>query len=54
MLNPIGLTHKNSMCQNHYLEPEFAYAEWVIVHASDSIISLGNNNLGGKRVQSSD
>lgn len=42
MLNPIGLTRKSSVCQDHYLEPEFAYAEWVIFHASDSILSLGN------------
>lgn len=42
MLNPIGLTHKGSISQDHYLEPAFAYADWVIVHVSDSIISLSN------------
>lgn len=42
MLDPIELTHKSSMCQGHYIEPEFVYAEWVIFHAFDGIISLGN------------
>lgn len=41
-LNPIRLTQKGSLSQDHYLEPEFAYADWVIVHVSDSIIPLSN------------
>lgn len=42
MLNLIGLTHKGSISQDHYLEPEFAYADGVIVHVSESIIFLSN------------
>lgn len=42
MLNPIELTQKASVSQDHYLKPEFVYAYWVIVHVSDNITSLSN------------
>jgi len=42
MLYLIRLTHKGSISQDHYLEPEFAYADWVIVHVFDNIMHSSN------------